>query len=45
MNFSGKAINRFFKLPDVEKDEYNAYISRHIDYQEILQEIDVPGTK
>ena len=45
VNFSGKAINRFFKLPDIEKDEYNAYIGRQIDYQEILQEIVVPGTK
>ena len=31
VNFSGKAINRFFKLPDIEKDGYNAFISRQID--------------
>ena len=28
VNFSGKAINKFFKLPDIERDEYIAYIGR-----------------
>ena len=45
VNFSGMAINKFFKLPDIEKDGYTAFISRQIDYQEILREIAVPGTK
>ena len=45
VNFSGKAINKFFKLPDIEKDGYTEFISRQIDYEEILQEIAVPGTK
>ena len=45
MNFSGKAINEIFKLLDIENDGYTAFISRQIDYQEILREIAIPGTK
>ena len=30
VNFSGKAINIFFKLPNIEKDGYTAFISRQI---------------
>ena len=45
VNFSGKAINKFFKLPDIERDGYTEFIGKQIDYEEILQEIAVPGTK
>ena len=45
VNFSPKAINRFFKLPDIENDEYNQFIAKQIDFEEILQEIAVPGTR
>ena len=45
VSFSGRAINQFFKVPDIDKDEYNAFIGKQIDYQEILQRIAVPGTQ
>ncbi len=45
VSFSGKAINKFFKLPDFERDEYTEFIGKQIDYQEIIQEIAVPGTQ
>ncbi|KAL5544755.1 hypothetical protein UlMin_008539 [Ulmus minor] len=45
VNFYGKAINKFFKLPDIEMDGYTEFIGKQIDYEEILQEIVVPGTK
>ena len=45
VNFSGKAINKFFKLPNIERDGYTEFIGKQIDYEEILQEIAVPGTK
>ena len=28
VNFSGKAINEIFKLPDINRDEYAAYIGK-----------------
>ena len=28
INFSGKAINKIFKLSDIERDEYSTYIGR-----------------
>ena len=45
VNFSGQAINKFVKVPNVENDEYTAFIGRQIDYQEILRVIAVPGTQ
>ena len=45
VSFSGRAINQFFKVPDIDRDEYTAFIGRQIDYQDILQRIVVPGTQ
>ena len=45
VSFSGRAINQFFKTPDIDKDDYNAFIAKPIDYQELLQRIAVPGTQ
>ena len=45
VNFSGKAINKFFKLPDIERDGYTEFVGKQIDYEEIIREIAVPGTK
>ena len=45
VNFSGKAINQFLKVPDIDRDEYTVFIGRQIDYQEILQRIVVLGTQ
>ena len=43
--FSGHAINVFFNLPDIENDDYIAFLGGKIDYQEVLRTIVVPGTQ
>ena len=44
VDFNGKAINRFFKLPDIENDGYTQFIGKQVDFEEIIHEIAVPGT-
>ena len=43
--FSGHAINVFFNLPDIENDDYTAFLGGKIDYQEVLRTIVVPSTQ
>ena len=43
--FSGHAINVFFNLPDIENDDYTAFLCGKIDYKEVLRTIVVPGTQ
>ena len=45
VGFSGHAINVFFNLPDIENDDYTAFLAGEIDYQEVLRTIVVPGTQ
>ena len=45
VGFSGHAINVFFNLPDIENDDYTAFLGGEIDYQEVLRTIVVPSTQ
>ena len=45
VGFSGHAINVFFNLPDIENDDYTAFLGGEIDYQEVLRTIAVSGTQ
>ena len=44
VGFSGHAIHLFFDLPDIENDDYTAFLGGEIDYQEVLRTTAVPGT-
>ena len=45
VSFSGHVINAFFNLSDIENDDYTAFLSGKIDYQEVLRTITVLGTQ
>ena len=43
--FDRSMINRFYGLEDIEYDEYSAYVSDHVDLNEIVNTICKPGTQ
>ncbi|KAJ4723320.1 hypothetical protein OWV82_006704 [Melia azedarach] len=45
VSFVPKVINAYYKLPYIADDEYAKYKQEELDYNEIIQEMCVPGTK
>ena len=42
--FDRTTLNRFYRLEDIEYDEYSAYLDDHVDINEIVTTICKPGT-